>query len=84
MWLGRRDVHITHLAGLALHFDGHRRATDLAILNGAVITLGGIRRGGDGLTTMGALNLDFDQHGMTVAGQGTGCQSRLREGLKNI
>jgi len=59
---GEADPDVLDLARLADDLDIHRRATDLAVLNGRVIALRRIGHRSDNLTAMRALDLDFDEH----------------------
>ena len=60
--LSKADADFVDLPRFADDLDVHRRATDLAILDGGVIALRRVGGRGDDLTTMGTLDLDFDEH----------------------
>jgi hypothetical protein len=53
---------IFHLARLAGHLNGHGGATDLAVLDGRVVALGGIGCRRENFAAMRALDLDFNEH----------------------
>jgi len=61
---GEADANFLDLARLADDLDIHRRATDFAILDRRVIALRGIGGGGDDLSAVRALDLNFDEHGL--------------------
>ncbi len=60
--LGGADMDFIDPARFADDLDVHRRAADLAILDGRVIALGGVGVGGDGFAAMGALDLNLNEH----------------------
>jgi hypothetical protein len=60
---GGANANVLDLARLANHFDVHRGATHLAILNGGIISLRSIGHRSDDFATVRTLNLNLDEHG---------------------
>ena len=59
---GEADADVLYSARLAGHLDVHRCAANLAVLDRRVVTLRGVRRRGNDLAAMRALDLDFYEH----------------------
>ena len=61
--LSKADADFVDLPRFADDLDVHRRAADLAVLDGRVIALRRVRRRDDDFPAMGTLDLDFNEHG---------------------
>ena len=61
---GEADANFLDLARLASDLDIHWRTADLAVLDRRVIALRSVGSGGDDLSAVRALDLNFDEHGL--------------------